>query len=131
LQELALDFWDEDQWRAITSRWPGAVNRGFATRLRVIQNGGFPPSCDKPLKGFPIPLREMWHRAGQRVIYTVEYTRLMNRVHIIDAFEKDSREGRAMRTSDKARITARARALKVEMERLQALTASRSRPNLH
>jgi len=123
LRERELEFWNEDQWEEIVSGWPDAVRRGFASRLRVVQLGGYPPSRDKPLKGFAIPLREMWHRDGQRVVYTTEYAALTNRVHVLDAFEKDSRENSTMRTSDKKRIEARVRVLKAEIDALMVLSA--------
>jgi phage-related protein len=131
LQERHLEFWNEDEWKEITSAWPNAVKRGFATRLRVVQNGGQPASNAKPLKGFAIPLWELWHRDGQRVIYTLEYVTLKNCVFVVDAFEKDSRKGPKMRTSDKTRIEGRARALKTEMDRLKAMMDSPARRGLH
>lgn len=130
MHERNLEFWDEDQWRAITSSWPEAVQRGFAARLRIVQHGGYPPSRDKPLKGFAIPLREMWHRAGQRIVYTLEYVTLTNLIHVLDAFEKDSKKGKKMRAGDKARIEARVRMLKGEMDKLKALLAT-GRQSLH
>ena len=126
MRERELEFWNQDQWEGITSAWPTAVQRGFASRLRVVQLGGFPPSRDKPLKGFAISLREMWHRDGQRVVYTTEYAGLTNRVHVLDAFEKDSRENSTMRISDKKRIEARVKVLKAEMDALNLADRGRT-----
>lgn len=120
MQERDLEFWDEDDWKQITSTWPNAVNRGFATRLRVVQNGGQPTSHAKPLKGFAISLWELWHRDGQRVVYTVEYASLTNHIDVLDAFKKNSSEGKKMRTSDTVRITARVTALVRRMAELKA-----------
>ena len=131
MAERDLDFWDEDEWREIVGHWPAAVQRGFASRLRTVQLGEFPQSRDKPLKGFAIPLREMWHRDGQRVVYTVEYATLNNRVYVIDAFEKDSGDGKEMRTSDKSRIEARAKAYKAEMEALKLSLQKAERGRTH
>lgn len=131
MQERQLEFWDESEWKEITSRWPRAVSMGFATRLRVVQQGGFPPSRDKPLRGFDVSLREMWHRDGQRIVYTVDYCALTNRVYVLDAFDKDSRAGRKMRTSDKERIKARVKMLKREMDQLKTSTGIYVRNNHH
>lgn len=126
--ERHLEFWNEDDWNKVTSRWPDAVKRGFATRLRVVQNGGQPSSNAKPLKGFALSLWELWHRDGQRIVYTIEYVGLKNCIYILDAFEKDSRSGRKMRTSDRTRIEGRVRVLKAEMETLHALLELKKRP---
>lgn len=131
MQVRELEFWDDDEWKAITAGWPEAVARGFATRLRVVQNGEFPSSCDKPLKGFDIALREMWHRDGQRIVYTTAYASTTNRIYIIDAFEKDSRDGRKMRTSDKTRIEGRIRTLKSQMDQLKAAEGRSTRRGFH
>jgi phage-related protein len=127
VQERNLAFWDEDEWKQITGQWPTAIQRGFATKLRVVQLGGQPAANAKPLRGFNIPLWEIYHRDGQRVIYTTEYCSLTNLVHVIDAFEKDSRKGRKMRTSDKHRITGRVQRLQAEMKPLQASAIQRQR----
>lgn len=119
MAERRVNFWDEDEWRKIIVRWPSAVQRGFAKRLRVIQLGGQPTSHAKPLSGFEVPIWELWHRSGQRVVYCVHYASISGCVEVLDAFEKDSGEGRTMRTSDKERIARRVAALKREMEELQ------------
>jgi hypothetical protein len=62
----------------------------------------------------------MWHRSGPRLIYTVDYAELTNRIYVLDAFEKDSRSGRKMRSDDKARIEKRIATLKREMDDLKA-----------
>ncbi len=71
------------------------------------------------LAGFDVPIRELWHRSGQRVVYCVHYAAVSGRIDVIDAFEKDSREGKTMRKSDKERIERRVAALKREMEELE------------
>jgi len=127
LAERRIEFWDEDSWNAITSRWPAAVRRGFATRLRVIQQGGQPHSHAKPLTGFAISLWELWHRDGQRVVYTVEYSLLTGTVYVLDAFAKDSRDGKTMRKSDKARIERRAADYKKKVDRMESEHRTRQR----
>ncbi len=129
MPERHLEFWNEDEWRKITARWLDPIKRGFATRLRVVQLGGQPASRAKPLAGFAIPLWELWHRDGQRVIYTVEYADLTNCVNVLDAFEKDAGKGKKMRISDAARIKARVAALKLRMDDLK--TRLRSKRGLH
>ena len=119
MQERPLHFWDEEEWKATIAGWPEAVRRGFATRLRVVQQGGQPHSRAKPLSDFDIPVWEMWHRDGQRVIYSVHYVSVSGRVEVLDAFEKDSREGKKMRKSDRKRISARIAALKRDMDELE------------
>ena len=94
MKERILEFWNEDEWNAITADWPTAVQRRFAENLRIAQLGGTPESHAKPLKGFKVSLWELWHRDGQRVIYTTELVELRNCVYVVDAFNKDSREGR-------------------------------------
>lgn len=131
MRERDLEFWNEDEWADTICGWPSAVQSGFASRLRIVQLGGFPTSRDKPLKGFSISLREMWHRSGQRIIYTVEYAALTNRVHVLDAFEKDAREGSTMRTSDKKRIETRVKRLKAEMDSLKLSMANADRGRRH
>jgi len=128
LEERPLHFWDDKEWSEITDTWPSAVKKGFARRLREVQLGDQPSSNAKPLSGFGIPLWELWHRRGQRVIYSTHYASLTGQIEVLDAFEKDSRHGRVMRTSDKDRIEARVAALKGEMEDLtKALQAQQPR----
>jgi len=113
-----LEFWDKDEWMAIVTPWPVSVKKMIGANLRVLQHGERPSSHCKTLNDFPLPLLELWHRSGQRVICTTEYAELTGHIHVIDAFEKDSREGRKMRTTDKKRIMDRANALKRRMEDL-------------
>lgn len=118
-QERLLHFWDEREWEKTIAGWPNAVRRGFATRLRVVQQGGQPSSHAKPLSGFDIPVWEMWHRDGQRVIYATHFASVSGKIEVLDAFEKDSRDGKKMRKSDRERIKGRIAALKREMEELE------------
>lgn len=118
MSERRLHFWNDHDWREIVAGWPEAVRRGFAKRLRAVQFGEQPHSQAKPLSGFDIPIWEMWHRDGQRVIYSVHYAAVTGRIDVLDAFEKDSRAGKKMRTSDKTRIKGRIASLKREMEEL-------------
>lgn len=118
--ERRLHFWDDDEWRAVTESWPLAVQRRFASQLRIVQHGAQPASHAKPLTGFAIPLWELWHRDGQRVVYTVHYASSTGRIDVLDAFEKDSRHGRKMRTNDRERIIGRVARLKREMDELEA-----------
>jgi phage-related protein len=127
VKERALAFWNEDEWKAITASWPQAVQRGFAKNLRIAQLGGTPQSHAKPLSGFKISVWELWHRDGQRVIYTTDLAELTNCVHILDAFSKDSRKGKKMRTSDKSRIEGRVKAVRAEIDRLSAEIQARRR----
>jgi phage-related protein len=83
LTDRKLNFWDESEWRKTVVGWPPAVRRGFAKRLRVVQLGGQPQSHAKPLSGFDIPIWELWHRDGQRVVYTVHYAAISGRVDIL------------------------------------------------
>jgi hypothetical protein len=118
-EDRPLDFWDLDEWQTIVTPWPDSVKKAIGGNLRVLQHGEMPASHCKTLQGFPIPLLELWHRSGQRVICTTEFASLTNRIHVLDAFMKDSRERRRMRQSDKARIERRARDLKQRMEALK------------
>ena len=131
MKERTLEFWDEDEWEAITANWPAAVQRGFAKNLRIAQLGGTPQSHAKPLSGFKISLWELWHRDGQRVIYTTDLAELRNCVYVVDAFNKDSVKGKKMRTSDKSRIDGRAKALRAEIDRLEAELLARRKKQLH
>lgn len=129
MQERTLEFWDYDEWKAIIERWPAAVRQRFANGLRMVQLGGM-PSHAKPLSGFDISLCELRHRDGQRVIYTTELGRLRNCIYVLDAFNKDSRKGKTMRTSDRTRIRARVARVKAEIARLEADLKARRR-DLH
>lgn len=122
-----LEFWDYDEWTSITKHWPKAVRKGFGRKLRVVQLGEQPQSNAKPLKGFAFSLWELWHRDGQRVIYTTVYVTLTGRIHVLDAFEKDSADGKKMRKTDKMRIEGRVTRLKTEMDRLEAEIEARRR----
>lgn len=99
--------------------WPDPVKRAFASDLEVVRNGGIPSRHAQRLKGFNIKLWELKHRSGARVVYTVEYVSIDGCIHIIDAFDKDARENRKMRTSDKRRLEARVAELQ---RRLSALS---------
>ena len=130
MTERPIHFWDEDEWKEIIAGWPEAVQRGFATRLRVVQQGSQPQSRAKPLSGFDITVWELWHRDGQRVIYTIQFVSVSGRIDVLDAFEKDSSDGRKMRKSDKERIKKRVAAHKQEMEAL-AKRQQTTRRGLH
>lgn len=121
-EDRPLEFWDKEDWQAIVTAWPLAVKKAIGASLRVLQHGEKPDSHCKTLQDFPIPLLELWHRSGQRVICTTEYANLTGRIHVLDAFEKDSREGKKMRQSDKDRIERRAKELKQRMEALKKST---------
>ena len=118
-----LEFWDKAEWTAIVTSWPATVRKAIGKNLRVLQHGERPSSHCKTLQGFSIALLELWHRSGQRVICTTVYTELTGCIHVLDAFEKDAREGRTMRKADKERITKRAKDLKRRMDELQRAAA--------
>ena len=126
MKDRELDFWDEDEWKVIIRAWPKSVRRTFGSRLRVVQKGKQPESGAKPLSDFKISVWELWVRSGQRVIYTTAYAHINDRVYVLDAFEKDSREGRKMRKSDRARIEGRVTRLKEQMDRLASEVKARN-----
>jgi phage-related protein len=126
VKDRELDFWDEDEWKVIIRAWPKSVRRTFGSRLRVVQKGKQPESGAKPLSDFKISVWELWVRSGQRVIYTTAYAHINDRVYVLDAFEKDSREGRKMRKSDRARIEGRVTRLKEQMDRLASEVKARN-----
>lgn len=118
MDDRPLEFWDLDEWRTIVTPWPQAAKDSIGGNLRILQHGDKPASHCKTLQDFPIPLLELWHRGGQRVICTTEYASLIGRVHVLDAFMKDAKDGAKMRPADKDRITGRAKALRNEMNAL-------------
>jgi len=121
-EDRPLEFWDRDDWQTIVTVWPPAVRKAIGASLRVLQHGEKPDSHCEALRDFPIPLLELWHRSGQRVICTTEYANLTGRIHVLDAFEKDSGAGKKMRQSDKNRIERRAKELKLRMDALKKPT---------
>jgi len=130
LQERPLEFWDQAEFSRIVREWPDTVRRQFGNDLRIVQLGGHPGSNAKPLKGFAIPLWELKHREGQRIVYCTHYATLSGKIFVLDAFEKDSRDGSTMRTSDKDRIERRAKELTDKMDALKKRSNAASR-NLH
>jgi len=64
-------------------------------------------------------LLELWHPSGARVVCTTEYASLSNYIHVLDAFVKDSKEGKKIRPRVKDRIERRARDLKQRMDDLK------------
>jgi phage-related protein len=120
VKDRELDFWDEDQWKAIIKDWPKSVKKTLGSRLRVVQKGKQPESGAKPLSDFKLAVWELWVRSGQRVIYTTAYAQVNDCVYVLDAFEKDSREGRKMRKSDRKRIEGRVTRLKEQIDRFIA-----------
>jgi phage-related protein len=128
LDDRPLEFWDLDEWRETVTPWPEAVKKAIGGNLRILQHGEMPASHCKTLQGFSIPLLELWHRSGQRVVCTVAYTDLVGLVHVLDAFMKDSKEGKKMRKSDAERIEKRAKALKHRMDDLKQSMAGSAAP---
>lgn len=120
MKDRELDFWDEDQWKAIIKDWPKSVKKTLGSRLRIVQKGKQPESGAKPLSDFKISVWELWVRSGQRVIYTTAYAEINDCIYVLDAFEKDSRDGSKMRTSDRTRIKGRVARLKERMDKLAA-----------
>lgn len=118
MKDRELDFWDEAEWKAIIKDWPVSVRKAFGSRLRTVQRGEQPDSGAKPLKDFKITVWELWARSGQRVIYTTAYAQIDDCIYVLDAFEKDSREGKKMRKSDRKRIEGRVKQLTERMEKI-------------
>jgi hypothetical protein len=119
VEDRPLEFWDLEEWQQIVTSWPEPVKKAIGGNLRVLQHGEKPASHCKTLQDFAIPLLELWHRSGQRVICTTEYGSLTSRIHVLDAFIKDSGEGKKMRKSDQERIERRAKQLQARMEELK------------
>lgn len=65
---------------------------------------------------------ELWHRSGQRVICTTEYVNLSGRIHVLDAFMKDSVDKKKMRQTVRKRIERRAKELKIRMDALKRVS---------
>lgn len=113
--------------------WPKAVKKAIGANLRVLQHGERPASHCKALRDFAVPLLELWHRSGQRVICTTAYSGESGRIHVLDAFVKDSGDGRKMRRTDKERIELRAKELKNRMDEVERTSqkAKNLRDKLH
>ena len=122
MADRPLEFWDLTEWQAIVTPWPDPVKKAIGANLRVLQHGEMPASHCKTLQKFPIPLLELWHPSGPRVICTAEYAGLTGHLHVLDAFEKDSKDGKKMRPSDRDRIERRAKELKKRMDALKKLS---------
>lgn len=119
MEDRPLEFWDLEEWREIVASWPESVKKAIGGNLRVLQHGEKPASHCKTLQDFAIPLLQLWHPSGQRVICTTEYASLTGNIHVLDAFMKDSREGGKMRKGDRDRIERRAKQLQGRMEELK------------
>jgi hypothetical protein len=119
VEDKPLEFWDKDEWMTIVAPWSDSVKRAIGSNLRVLQHGEKPASHCKTLRDFPIALLELWHPSGARVVCTTEYASLSNYIHVLDAFVKDSKEGKKMRPGVKDRIERRARDLKQRMDDLK------------
>jgi phage-related protein len=128
LSDRDLEFWDDDEWTAFIQGWDEGLRTYFGSRLRTAQQGRLAETGVKPLQDFGIALFEIKHRCGARVVYTTEYATLAGCIYVLDAFMKDSREGKKMRTSDKTRIEARVSRIKQQMKpRLEQEARARQR----
>jgi phage-related protein len=112
-----LEYWDEDgaAFLAVVRGWPASVRKAIGADLRRVQRGEEPRNW-KPLTGFPVAAREVRHRGGARVVYSVAFAEVSGKVFIADAFMKDSAEGSEMRASVRRRIETRLRAYKTRYE---------------
>lgn len=118
MRTFALEFWDEDEFRALTASWPGNVRKKFAAALSQLQRGDqLQPKLRRALKGFDVKLEELKHRAGPRVVYTMAFADVSGCIHVLDAFMKDSGDGNEMRKSDRVRIESRIKHLKARLAR--------------
>jgi len=127
LSDKDLEFWDDDEWRAFIQDWDHDLRAYFGSRLRTAQQGRLPETGVKPLQDFGIALFEIKHSCGARVVYTTEYATLTRCIYVVDAFMKDSREGKKMRTSDRTRIRARVKRIKEQMKPLIEREAARKK----
>jgi phage-related protein len=103
-----LEFWDDDgdAFLATVRGWPAEVRSAIGADLRRVQRGEEPKNW-KPLKGFDVAAREVRHKDGARVVYSVAYSSVSGKVFIADAFMKDSADGSEMRAGDRRRIESR------------------------
>jgi phage-related protein len=131
LSDKDLEFWDDDEWKAFIEGWSDYLRTYVGSRLRTAQQGRRAETGVKPLQDFGIALCEIKHRCGARVVYTTEYAELTGCIYVLDAFMKDSREGKKMRTSDKTRIKARVKQIKEQMKPLLEQEARARQKKLH
>ena len=116
-----LEFWDDDgeAFREIVRSWPKDVQVAIGTDLRRVQRREEPRNW-KPLKDFPVAAAEVRHKSGARIVYSVAFADVSDKVFVVDAFMKDSAEGSEMRAADRRRIEKRLKAYKARYEKQRA-----------